>query len=274
MPVAAEDRRARRRLHSLAAVAGFLALIVIPAASLGAQETDYSPGLLSEAHAGFDDPDSCENCHNDDYEVEGDRCLICHDRIAARMDADKGVHRDVTVDDCAVCHPEHGGRDAEMLPIDRDDFDHATETGFALEGFHGEFSGDCSRCHTTRSFLELNPDCASCHDDAHQGTLGQECRSCHGVDSHFKNASRAFHKSALLPLEGRHLDVACADCHTDGIIIGTPNRCYDCHWIRRQDTPHRLEFELPHAVFVDGHHLGARLGHGFRHRREPPEGRL
>ncbi len=229
-------------LISLFAMTTLLLVVGMWAGPLAAQETDYSPGLLSEAHSGFDDPDSCENCHNDDYEVEGDRCLICHDQIQARMEAGKGVHREVSVDDCAVCHAEHGGRDAEMLPLDRDDFDHATETGFALEGFHGDFRGDCSRCHTTRSFLDLNTGCASCHGDAHAGTLGGECTECHAVDTHFKNASRAFHKSTVLPLEGRHLDVPCADCHTNAVIIGTPNQCYDCHWIRRQDTPHRLEF--------------------------------
>ncbi|MGD8439386.1 MAG: cytochrome c3 family protein, partial [Holophagae bacterium] len=193
---------------------------------------------MSSAHEGLDDPDSCDSCHNDDLEVEGDRCLVCHDRIADRMAAGKGLHREVTVDDCAMCHAEHGGRNSEMLPLDRDDFDHAAETGFALEGFHGEFAGDCSRCHTTRSFLELEPGCASCHGDAHKGTLGTDCRKCHQVDRHFKNASRAFHKSALLPLEGRHLEVPCADCHLDPVIEGTPTRCYDCHWIRRQDSPH------------------------------------
>ena len=38
-----------------------------------------------------------------------------------------------------------------------------------------------------------------------------------------------------MPLEGRHLAVPCAECHLDGQIKATPTRCYDCHWIRRQD---------------------------------------
>ncbi len=218
----------------------FAAVVTVLVAPIGAQETDYSPGLLSQAHAGLDDPDSCDNCHNDDYEVEGERCLVCHDAISSRMESKKGLHADVSVDDCAVCHAEHGGRDAEMLPLDRDSFDHGAETGFVLNGFHGEFSGDCSKCHTTRSFLNNNPDCASCHSDPHKGTLGVECTACHATDLHFKNASRAFHKSTLLPLEGRHLDVGCAECHWNGQIAGTPNLCVDCHWVRRQDTPHRL----------------------------------
>ena len=97
-------RGRRRRRTMLPAAAVTLAVLVAPAALFGDDEIDYSPGLLSEAHSGFDDPDSCENCHNDEYEVEGERCLVCHDRIAARMEAGKGVHREVSVDDCAVCH--------------------------------------------------------------------------------------------------------------------------------------------------------------------------
>jgi hypothetical protein len=197
------------------------------------------PGPLSASHADFEDPDSCSNCHNEDFEVEGDRCLVCHDAIADRIAARRGVHREVTTADCAVCHSEHGGRDAELVFLDPDDFDHAEETGFALEGFHGEFAGDCTRCHDTDSYLTLDTGCASCHGDAHRGTLGSDCTACHAVDRNFRNASRGFHKQGLFPLEGRHLEVPCADCHWDGAVKGTPTRCYDCHWIRRQDDPFR-----------------------------------
>ncbi len=38
---------------------------------------------------------------------------------------------------------------------------------------------------------------------------------------------------------GRHLTVACASCHLDGVTRGTPTKCYDCHWVRRQDDPYQ-----------------------------------
>ena len=202
-------------------------------------EIDFMPGRLSVAHEGLEDPDSCDNCHDDDFNIDGGRCLVCHDQIAGRVEARKGVHREVTIADCAVCHVEHQGRDGDLRPIDPTDFDHAEETGFAIEGYHGEFAGDCSNCHTTRSFLNLTPDCTTCHEDVHKSTLGDDCTACHTMDTHFRNASRAFHKSTLLPLEGRHLDVPCASCHWNGQTKGTPTNCYDCHWIRRQDDPYR-----------------------------------
>ena len=41
------------------------------------------------------------------------------------------------------------------------------------------------------------------------------------------------------PLEGQHLSTPCASCHWNNAYKGTPNRCYDCHWIRRQDDLYR-----------------------------------
>ena len=52
--------------------------------------------------------------------------------------------------------------------------------------------------------------------------------------------SRAFHKDTVFPLEGRHLTVACAQCHIKGVTKGTPTTCYGCHWERRQDDRYRL----------------------------------
>jgi len=149
-----EWRSKRRRPAFLLTIAALTALLT---AIGGAAEVEL-PGPLSTAHEGLEDPDSCESCHDADFNVDGTRCLACHDQIEARMKARKGVHREVTTDDCELCHAEHGGRDADLMPIDRDDFDHSTETGFPLEGYHGEFAGDCSRCHTTRSFLTLKPE--------------------------------------------------------------------------------------------------------------------
>jgi hypothetical protein len=52
--------------------------------------------------------------------------------------------------------------------------------------------------------------------------------------------NRAFHKDTSFPLEGRHMTVACASCHINGVTKGTPTTCYGCHWERRQDDRYRL----------------------------------
>ena len=208
-------------------------LVAGPSAAQGDGEL-LSPGPLSTAHAKLEETGSCDACHEPGQGVTANRCLACHNPISERMAAKRGVHRDVT-DECAMCHVEHDGRDADLRPLDVDDFDHLEETGFSLDGMHARLATDCSNCHTTRSFLALTPECASCHEDPHGTALGADCASCHTVVAPFRKASRAFHKDSLLPLEGRHVAVPCAECHWNGQIEGTPTRCYDCHWIRRQD---------------------------------------
>ena len=80
--------------------------------------------------------------------------------------------------------------------------------------------------------------CASCHTDAHAGSMGSSCEGCHTPDG-WVSASRAFHKTSRFTLEGRHLAVPCASCHIKGAVKGTPTKCVDCHWVRRQDDPYR-----------------------------------
>ncbi len=157
-------------------------------------------------------------------------CITCH----------KDVHLGQLGDHCSECHrtdtfklTSHGHRG------DPDFF-----TG-------GHAAVECRSCHRTVEadfpaghgeaiqFTNLDRQCATCHEDVHRATLGDDCASCHTVHAPFRDPSRAFHKSTMLPLEGRHLQVPCADCHWDGQIKGTPTRCYDCHWIRRQDDRYR-----------------------------------
>ncbi|MGE3840972.1 MAG: hypothetical protein AB7I50_05240 [Vicinamibacterales bacterium] len=51
----------------------------------------------------------------------------------------------------------------------------------------------------------------------------------------FETPSRAFHDNTTFKLDGRHAAVACESCHLRGVYQGTPSKCVDCHWIRRQD---------------------------------------
>ena len=160
---------------------------------------------------------TCQSCHQDIHLGQlGDRCHSCHGSETFRLpnythqaagEFFEGMHATLA---CAQCHP---AIDAEF------------PAGF---GRAARFSG-------------IDQQCTNCHDDVHRGTLGSDCASCHGVFASFRNASRAFHKDSLLPLEGRHVAVPCADCHWNGQIEGTPTRCFDCHWIRRQDDRFRTE---------------------------------
>ncbi len=222
------------------AFAGVMALLALFLRAPSADVPDLpqtAPGPLSKAHSSLEGAANCQKCHGQGNAIVAERCLSCHAPVAARIAAKKGVHREVT-GDCQVCHVDHQGVDVDIRPLDPKTFDHATETGFALEGKHAALAKNCPACHKTRSYMTNRRNCDFCHTDAHKGGMTQSCDSCHTPQG-WNFASRAFHKAGVFPLEGRHLSVPCASCHLDGLIKGTPTRCYDCHWIRRQDDPYR-----------------------------------
>jgi hypothetical protein len=225
-------------VRALALPAASFVLLVVVALPCRAQTTPpASPGPLSKAHASLEGAGKCQSCHAADRQVSPGRCLSCHKPIADRIRAKKGVHRAVT-GECAGCHAEHQGVDADLRPLDPASFNHAEETGFALTGRHADLAKDCTTCHKSRSYLALSPTCATCHPAPHPLSPAAPCSVCHTPEG-WAGASRAFHRTGRFNLEGRHLAVPCSKCHVSGAVEGTPNRCYDCHWVRRQDDPYR-----------------------------------
>ncbi|MCA8970051.1 MAG: hypothetical protein KDC95_09720 [Planctomycetes bacterium] len=131
--------------------------------------------------------------------------------------------------DCNMCHM---GRKWNEL---RDEFyfDHARETGHALNGAHA--SAKCLRCHNDRGPIEVfqSKGCAGCHEDVHQRTLGNDCSKCH--DEQTWHASKMVvdkHATTRFPLAGAHLAVACHRCH-EGALVGKfrpiDSNCATCH---------------------------------------------
>ncbi len=185
---------------------------------------------------------ACEKCHRLEkgkfpagtgetirYKLSASTCASCH--------AD--IHRGQFTQDCAACHSVNG-----FLPTT---FKHA-KSNFPLAGAHANLL--CEKCHKPE-IVETPPpptqfvryklgsiQCGTCHEDAHNGRFGKDCARCHS-DQEWKTINRAFHKKGVFPLTGRHYDVPCAACHWEGQTAGTPTRCYDCHWIRRQDDLYR-----------------------------------
>jgi len=232
------ERKPQMGISRLGALRNSLILLVFLAIlAVGAAAAQTAPGRLSAAHAKLEGPDNCQKCHTTGKAVGSEKCLSCHATVAMRIKLKKGVHREVT-GDCEVCHVEHQGVDVDLRPLDKKGFDHKEETGFALTGKHAPLSGTCERCHVTRSFMTLTPACSTCHKDPHQGAMKDPCAKCHTPEG-WANPERGFHKATAFPLEGRHLTVPCASCHLKGAVKGTPNTCYDCHWIRRQDDRYR-----------------------------------
>jgi hypothetical protein len=162
-----------------------LSVAMAPAAA-PAQETNPQeiPGPLSAVHVPKHGETECAACHEGPGKVAAAKCLACHTEIASRIAAQKGYHRD-KADDCALCHAEHQGRQADLVPLERSSFDHA-ETGVELRGAHLR-PKDCDACHTPsnsyprtkgRSYLLKVPGCRGCHPAPHPGRQ-DKCLDCH-----------------------------------------------------------------------------------------------
>jgi len=219
-----------RRLVAAAAV---VLVMGVAAAAAEARQLGalVSPGRLSQPHAALEGIRNCTTCHEAGARVTGAKCLACHQPIAERIRARRGVHRDVQSGDCVTCHAEHQGASGELRPFDIARFDHARDAGYPLDGRHAPLAANCAACHKTRSYLTARTTCGSCHQDTHRGTLGARCESCHTTRVAFRDGRQGFdHSKAAFPLAGAHERVACESCHKNqqykGIAFAT---CTACH---------------------------------------------
>jgi hypothetical protein len=229
--------RAWRRVCARALVALALLLSGRAAAHAGQFGSLVSPGPLAKAHASLEGGANCQQCHETGRKVTAAKCLTCHKPIADRIARRAGVHRSAT--ECVSCHVEHAGVDAELRHIDVRAFNHAVETGFALDGLHAKTAATCAACHKTRSFLDARPACSTCHADPHKGGLGPDCTRCHSTKVAFKQSRAQFdHTTARFALTGAHREVACASCHKTSAFRGVEfSTCASCH-----TDPHRKKF--------------------------------
>jgi hypothetical protein len=166
----------------------------------------------------------------------------------------------VAFESCSACHTDpHTGRlggtctDCHVVEgfsiVPTEKFDHSM-TRYTLNGKHRQL--ECADCHDPQRAWGKKPvfqSCGSCHTDPHAGkaTLaGQaaDCRACHDERS-FKPATYSVndHQGTVYPLDGRHREVGCDQCHikrpagsasfdlgSAGIQIRPAfNTCRDCH---------------------------------------------
>ena len=192
-------------------------------------ETVLMPGKVIGGHAEIEA--ECSSCHvMFDKTAQRQRCMDCHEEVAADIAAKTGFHglqAAANIDQCASCHTDHEGRDAVIVDLDADAFDHAF-TDFALDGAHLDTS--CKDCHADDKKYRTAPsDCAACHrdDTPHAESLDDDCGACH--KSTEWSFARFDHDTTNYALLGKHQDTACLDCHEDHTFVGAPRTCYGCH---------------------------------------------
>lgn len=199
-------------------------------ANAGPLENLVMPGPVVKGHAKFES--ECSKCHSL-FEKRGQNklCLDCHKDIAKDMTQKKGFHshrKEIVNKKCKSCHTDHEGRDADIVQLVEETFDHRL-TDFPLKGGHRAIK--CYDCHAPKKKYRDTPlDCYSCHksDDPHFERLGKKCSNCHNEQAWLK--ARFDHdKKTKFPLKGKHGELKCNSCHPNERYKKTPQTCIGCH---------------------------------------------
>jgi hypothetical protein len=154
---------------------------------------------------------ACVNCHADGvYAGRPSTCNSCH--------ASKDLHNGRLGTNCSTCHTTAGWPTTTM--------DHNLSV-YKLTGKH--IGVACAGCHANGVYAGRPSDCNSCHasKDFHGGRLGTNCSTCHTTAGW--PTSTFDHNLSVFKLTGKHVNVACAGCHADGVYAGKPQTCNSCH---------------------------------------------
>ena len=197
------------------------------------------PGMLIAAHADAAKAQRCDACHVDLAQPTNAACLACHTEIDHVMREKIGYHGQIA-GQCAACHQDHHGRDADLRGLDSQAFNHQLAR-FPLRGAHQSLN--CGQCHVQHSAkpghaqfvgLETSVGCTQCHADPHGGQFTQTCTACHS-DSGWKGRNLLFdhNRDAGFKIDAIHRAVACASCHgmQNGhrVFTTVPTACEQCH---------------------------------------------
>lgn len=187
------------------------------------------------SHAEFEK--QCKNCHDPLSTNLATKCLDCHADVNQQIQTSQGVHSQITsVNECASCHPEHRGRSFDPTLASFQIFDHST-TSFSLNWHQANYDTtpmQCSECHKNITISTVdNQTCLDCHSghekifaESHTRDFGPDCLGCHDGLDRMQNFD---HSQTGYPLDGKHGQLKCTDCHTNGAIEDTPKDCKDCH---------------------------------------------
>jgi hypothetical protein len=210
---------------------------------------------LVGAHAQFE----CIDCHTQGGEhalelvgaksgkPEPRDCTGCHESPHTPAFTKGAAERDGLTEGqgCVSCHASDHASFHEPALLEATRARHAA-TGFALDAPHDAL--ECTTCHAeagtpfAERFHGRAAQCSACHADPHAGQFaigpfaGQDCNACH-EPTRFEPHAFTPEKHALTGFEltGRHLELACEDCHAktdaDGsrLFRDTPSKCNACH---------------------------------------------
>jgi len=153
-------------------------------------------------------------------------CTACHQEPA--------LHAEVFPANCESCHATLAWSPATLAGRA---FDHTAQAGFSLAQHRADFSGQaisCRACHPADINAFEVSQCIACHEQEeanpgfmaeHQAQYGSACLDCHDGEDRM----RGFRHEDRFPLQGRHAEIACQDCHAGQRYVNTPGECAGCH---------------------------------------------
>jgi hypothetical protein len=192
------------------------------------------PGDVIEGHA--KEEEDCDNCHKKfDKAAQPKLCADCHKDIRKDLNEKRGYHGRLDQDkQCKECHTEHQGRDANIVILDKDKFDHK-QTDYPLKGRHAESKVECEDCHKTdKKYSEASSICYDCHQkdddkDGHKGNYGKKCETCHIVKD-WDEIQFDHDKETDYKLLYKHKEAKCDTCHTGDLYEDElKDTCVSCH---------------------------------------------
>lgn len=191
-------------------------------------ESLVMPGQLVESHKKYEE--DCGQCHQPFRKESQTRlCRDCHEKVDADISGKQGFHgrSEAGQTECRHCHTDHKGREADIVALSRETFDHDV-TDYPLKGAHD--TAGCNACHEPGNKFRDTPDsCVDCHedDDVHKGRLGEDCVECHSEKTW--RITVFDHDSTDFSLGGKHDDIDCNSCHTSQRYEEISTECYSCH---------------------------------------------
>jgi hypothetical protein len=174
----------------------------------------------------------CADCHKSEtfvrFDVPGVNCIDCHRGDYTSTTSPNHTEAGFS-EDCASCHPVNSFQ--------------WTGAGFNHSFFpltQGHSGLNCSSCHITGNYSDVNPDCFSCHQSDYTNTSNPNhqsmgfpmtCTTCHTLNPGWKPASFKDHDDQSFPIyTGRHAGTwdSCAECHTNPSDYSLFT-CLTCH---------------------------------------------
>ena len=178
----------------------------------------------------------CGSCHKIApprlvWTIAAKQCADCHANPHGTQFA-----KEMAQGGCAKCHTTGDWHQPHI--------DHST---WPLLGVHAQTA--CAACHGEQkqgaqpaAYRGIARECEGCHDDIHAGQFRQSepakpCKTCHQPTT-FEIAKTFDHNTTRYPLDGKHVGLACAKCHTATTLRnGTSTvrwrlgytECRDCH---------------------------------------------